>query len=192
MSSNNSRLHRIYQNMKTRCTNPNYDKYQYYGGKGVKVCPEWASSYSAFKAWAEQAGYQDDLTIERIDVNGDYTPENCCWVSWKGQANNRTSNRILTYRGKTQSMALWAEQYHVSQKTLWARLNAGWPVGRALREPTHSEFNSANITCDGVTKSVAEWSRDTGLKPTTITQRIKRGWSVHAALTTPVGGQRND
>lgn len=90
-----SRLGSIYHNMKTRCTNPNYDKYKYYGGKGISICGEWMNSYDAFEQWAIDNGYADGLTLERIDVNGNYCPENCTWVTRKEQANNRTTNHFL-------------------------------------------------------------------------------------------------
>ena len=185
-----TRLGRIYHNMKTRCTNPNYDKYQYYGGKGIKICDEWMNSWYAFLDWAEANGYREDLTLDRIDVNGDYSPENCRWVSRKEQANNRSSNKQLTFNGQTKTLQEWAEYTGIDANTIGQRLRSGWNVERALTECNHNTNHQYMVTFNGQTKRISEWAKELGINYNTLHNRISyRHWPVEKALTTPVVGR---
>lgn len=84
-----TRLFRIWSTMKTRCYNPRSKSYRYYGGRGISICNEWLHDFAAFQTWALSHGYRDDLTIDRIEVNGNYTPENCRWATWQEQQTNK-------------------------------------------------------------------------------------------------------
>ncbi len=134
-----SRLFAIWSGMKTRCTNPNRKTYKHYGGRGISVCDEWFNSYESFRDWALANGYRDDLTIERIDVNGDYEPSNCRWCTWKEQANNKTNNRIIKINGVERTLSEWCDIYGINETTVNQRLNAyGWDEERAVTEPVHN------------------------------------------------------
>lgn len=84
-----TRLYTIWSNMKGRCYNPNRTRFEHYGGRGITVCEEWRNDYSVFAKWARENGYKDDLTIDRIDVNGNYEPDNCRWIPLSEQSANR-------------------------------------------------------------------------------------------------------
>ena len=130
-----TRLYAIWCRMKQRCTNPKTNEYGFYGGRGIKVCDEWANSFDAFESWALNAGYDDSLTIDRIDTDLSYTPENCRWVSRKEQSNNKRDNHKLTFDGKTQTISMWAEETGIDRRAITQRLKRGWSVEDALTRP---------------------------------------------------------
>lgn len=127
-----TRLYRIWCAMVTRTTNPNFSRYADYGGRGIAMCPEWRDSFEAF---VRDMGptYGDDLTIDRIDVDGDYEPGNCRWATPKEQARNTRRNRHLTFQGQTKTLAEWAELLGLKPGVIADRIDeSGWPVERAL------------------------------------------------------------
>lgn len=127
-----TRLYNIWLNMKQRCSNPKESHYEYYGGKGVSVCEEWKKSFSTFRDWALSNGYEDGLTIDRIESDKDYCPENCRWVTHLKQMSNTTRNVMLTYQGETHSLSEWSRIVGVPYGTLKSRLRYGWSVERML------------------------------------------------------------
>ena len=120
--------------MRSRCNNPNTKEYHRYGGKGIKVCGEW-NDYFVFRDWAYQNGYADNLTIDRMDNNGDYCPENCKWSTLVEQQQNRCTSHMITYNGRTQNLTLWAKEYNMPRDRLKRRLQLGWPFEEAIRKP---------------------------------------------------------
>ena len=130
------RLYRAYSNMKTRCYNPNYFLYHRYGERGIKVCEDWKQSFVKFRDWALNNGYADGLTLDRIDNDGDYCPENCRWTTITKQSNNRRTNRILTLNGEKDTMANWARKTGIPYWVIQERLDRkGWSEEKALTEP---------------------------------------------------------
>lgn len=130
-----SRLYRIYQHMIGRCTNSNESGYENYGGRGISVCKEWSESFESFLEWAMSNGYDDRLSIDRIDHNGNYCPDNCRWATSKQQANNMRSNRILEYDGESRTLSEWADIYEMPYGLLDSRIFRGWSVEDALMTP---------------------------------------------------------
>ena len=120
-----TRLHRIWKRMKTRCYNKNSSDYILYGSRGIKICDQWKKSFPEFAKWSFENGYKDNLTIDRINPNGDYSPENCRWATAKEQANNRRSNRFITIGYETKTIAEWVEYSGISKSTFCQRLQAG-------------------------------------------------------------------
>ena len=120
-----TRLYKIWSYMRKRCNNKNSSNYANYGGRGISVCKEWNESYDSFRDWANENGYDDNLSIDRIDVNGNYEPNNCRWVTGIAQANNRRNTVYFTHNGETKSVADWARIYNLNYKTLLKRIKAG-------------------------------------------------------------------
>lgn len=129
-----TRLYNTWRGMRERCINPAHKSYADYGGRGISVCAEW-QDFSVFQKWAFASGYQDGLTIDRIDSNGNYEPTNCRWADSKQQNLNRRNNHLITYKGQTKTVMEWAEQFQINRYTLTMRLKAGWSVEKALETP---------------------------------------------------------
>lgn len=130
-----TRIHHIWRMMRHRCNCTSYDSYKHYGGRGIKVCEEWENSFQRFYEWATVNGYTDELTIDRIDVNGNYEPSNCRWVTRKVQCNNRRDNHFVTLNGCTKSLAEWADTYGIKRDTISHRIIRGWDIERAVTTP---------------------------------------------------------
>ena len=128
----NSRLHGIWNGMKARCYNPNFDQYADYGGRGITICREWRDDFQAFYDWAMANGYADNLTIDRIDNDGNYSPNNCRWATRQEQGYNRRDNRLITYNGETKTAAEWGMVTGIKPHTILRRLRLGWSVDEAL------------------------------------------------------------
>ena len=148
-----SRLSNIYHNMKKRCYYSNSKDYRNYGARGVTVCEEWLNTnragtrnctagFLAFQKWALANGYTDNLTLDRIDNNKGYYPENCRWITKREQENNRRDNLYISYRGKEQSLSDWCRELNLGYERTYRRIHdSGWSVEKAFElvseEPTH-------------------------------------------------------
>lgn len=121
----NTRIYHIWQGAKNRVFNKRDEHWPDYGGRGITMCKEWASSFECFRDWAFANGYSDDLTIDRIDVNGDYCPDNCRWATKADQQRNKRNNRYYTYNGKTQLIPAWAKEFGVTDSTIRSRIRRG-------------------------------------------------------------------
>lgn len=128
--------------MKRRCYNSKDRKYKNYGAKEIKICNEWLNDFKKFYDWSMENGYQERLTIDRIDVNGNYEPSNCRWVNQKIQQNNRTNNHEITFKGKTQNLSQWAIELNISYDCLERRINKlKWSIEEAFTIPSRKGNN---------------------------------------------------
>ena len=131
-----SNLYGVWYNMKQRCYDETNMQYKNYGARGIKVCDEWRNSVESFYDWAINNGYEENLTIDRINVNGNYEPTNCRWTTVKEQCNNKTNNHLITYHGETMNLMKWSEKLGVNYYTLRSRINIlKWDVERAFETP---------------------------------------------------------
>ena len=133
-----TKIYRTWASMKNRCCNPNTQYFKNYGGRGINVCKEWMESFESFRNWAYTNGYSDDLTIERIDNNGNYCPENCTWIPLSEQAKNRRNGYSITYKNKTQNLKSWCDELNLDYKMIHNRIyKLNWSFERAIQEPVH-------------------------------------------------------
>lgn len=144
-----TRLHGIWKAMRRRCNLVTDRTYARYGGRGIHVCPEWnaPTSFPAFRDWALSHGYTDELTIDRIDNAGDYSPENCRWATYERQANNQTTNRYLEAWGERKTLADWARDPRclVPLATLSSRIHSGFSAIEALTTPRYQHVHRPRI-----------------------------------------------
>lgn len=140
------RLYRIWHNMTERCNNKNNAGFKNYGGRGITVCSEW-NNYETFARWALNNGYKDNLTIDRIDNDSGYSPNNCRWATMEDQVRNRRNNRYETINGTTKTVAEWAREYRVNAKTVTERLDRGLDIKSALSKESYQGRNKVQIKC---------------------------------------------
>lgn len=130
-------LYNTWRNIHQKCMNPNSPLYKYYGGRGICVCDEWKSDFIVFYNWAYSNGYHDGLTIDRIDNNGDYTPDNCRWVTMKEQSINKRNTSMLEYNGVVKPIKEWSDAFGFKREVLKSRLRNGWSIEEALTTPSN-------------------------------------------------------
>jgi hypothetical protein len=129
-----TRIYNVWKGIVYRCSNPLCGSYIDYGGRGIKICAEWLN-VDIFCEWAARNGYKNGLTIERMDVNGNYEPNNCTWIPLARQASNTRRNRKITYEGKTMILRDWAKHFGIKYATLKNRFHLGWSIEKALKTP---------------------------------------------------------
>ena len=131
----NSRLYHIWWNMRQRCYYHKATSYKRYGAKGITMCDEWLKDFMSFYNWSMENGYSDELTIDRIDGNGNYEPQNCRWTTYKEQANNTSTNVIIELNGVKHSLAEWSDITGLNQSTIIQRRRRGWSDIKSITTP---------------------------------------------------------
>ena len=190
-NQSHSRLYKVFNSLKQRCINPNDKGYKNYGGRGITVCDEWLdkeNGFINFYNWAMANGYDEnakfqECTIDRIDVNGNYCPENCRWVSNKEQALNRTNSRIFEYKGKKQTLKEWSKELNVSYKIFQTYTHKGQSIEEILNEIKQREcykdtrkvvlISKNNHEIFGEFNNIFEACRKLGLKRSQMSSAYK-------------------
>lgn len=126
------RLYRIWIGMKRRCCDVNDKQYHNYGARGITICEEWVNNYAVFREWAYKNGYADNLTIDRINNDDGYYPENCRWTTMQVQSNNRRVNHFVTYNGETHTLAEWQRITGIKDDLIGSRLKKGFPIEKVF------------------------------------------------------------
>lgn len=141
----NTKLYNVWDGMKDRCLKPKIESYEYYGGRGITICDEWLddkNGFLNFYNWAINNGYQEGLTIDRINNDGNYEPDNCRWVTMKVQNNNKRNNHLITIDGETKNIAQWADEYNISPCTIYTRENKQCLSGTDLLTTPYSLYKN--------------------------------------------------
>ncbi len=170
------RLHNILGGMKQRCRNPKCESYPDYGGRGIDICKEWDDSDN-FIEWALNNGYADDLTIDRVDNNKGYSPENCAWKTKKEQNDNRRSGLgKFLYKGEEKTLLKWCTELSLPYDSMRERIvNKGMSVEDAFETPLATDKPSFTQLC-----------KEHGKNPATVISRMRKfGWDLETALTKP-------
>jgi len=189
--TNRNPTYTTWASMKGRCLNPNNGRYAQYGGRGITVCDRWRDSFEAFLAdMGERPTHYHSL--ERIDNDGPYNPDNCRWATKIDQARNRRSSHLVTFNGETKTIAGWAEATDLNYDLIERRLNAqGWTPERTFRAAIERNRGRL-ITLGSETHTLVGWSKITGFSQRTITTRLdEKGWTVEQALAVPVNPHRD-
>lgn len=166
-----TKLFSVYHSIKGRCYTPTDKKYYRYGARGIRVCDEWLNKPESFFKWALENGYKEGLSIDRIDNNGDYCPDNCRWTDAKTQANNRSNTVYYEYQGMRKTISEWANYLGISYSAVKSRIKRG---------NFESCFNTQNgnltlVTYNGTTKSIKDWAVYLNMNYSTIRARVRRG-----------------
>lgn len=188
--------------MMSRCYNKKCKKYPLYGGRGILVCSEWHEPEN-FILWARKTIGQkiNELSIDRIDVNGNYEPSNCRWVTMKQQCRNRRRTRFESIDGVLRPFTEWCEIYNIEENVVRNRCDClGWDFEKALKTPVKNHKKNIIseksikmlyfITINGETKELSEWCNIYNIRRNTVIKRLKRGWNILSAIKTPLNEKK--
>ena len=173
-------LYHTWRNMVNRCTNSNRPDYERYGGRGITVCARWIDSPQLFidDMGERPAGH----SIDRIDNDKGYSPDNCRWATASQQGKNTRRARKITHNGLTLCLSEWSEKLGIPRLTIYRRLRRGMSVADALATPSHLNI----ITHNGKTMCASDWAAHFGLKQATFAARLRKGEPIERA-SRPVG-----
>ena len=173
-----SKLYETWQHMKSRCYSKTCKEYLQWGGRGIKVCDEWLNDYNTFKQWSLDNGFDynkkgHELTIDRIDVDGNYEPDNCRWVDSFTQARNKTNNTVIVFKEKLVILAELSARYGIPLTTLQTRYKKGWRDEKLVQQYKPSKQKIYKVCSIGATAS--ELAIRFNSTPDAIKARIYKG-----------------
>lgn len=174
----NTRLYRIWKNMKERCGNPSNNHYESYGGRGITVCGEWddtKNGFIAFYNWAISHGYAENLTLERKDVNGNYCPENCCWITLTEQQRNKRNNVYVEINGEKKLLSDWEKDTGVDSSVLTNRIKRGVKEEHLLHKGL---LRGKMIEYNGEERNLTDWCKLLGIDFKKSYRRLRDGWNI--------------
>lgn len=174
----NTRLHSIWRSIQGRCYNPKNKSFHFYGGRGIKVCNEWLLDFMSFYNWSINNGYQENLTIDRIDSNKNYCPENCRWVDRTQQANNTRRNRLIEHNGEIKTLSEWSKILDFNYSTVQTRMKKGYSFEQAIDKNFEKKKNFKSES----NRDIANKCKEYGVSYKLVSQRIKSGWDLEKAL----------
>lgn len=171
-----TRMYKIFHMMKSRCYHDTNRAFCNYGGRGITICKEWLDDFNNFYKWAINNGYTDNLTIDRIDVNGNYEPSNCRWVDKKTQSRNTRRNRFYKYKGEVHCLSEWCEILNLDKALVRTRIRDGWSFKKAIKTDKNIYKNRSNTLIEymGEYKTRAEWIEYLQIHPSTFYRRLKK------------------
>lgn len=175
-----TRLYHIWQAMKNRCYYEKNRVFSSYGGRGITVCKEWIepkSGFVNFCSWALKNGYADNLSIDRIDNDGNYEPSNCRWADRKTQDRNKKNSRFITYAGETLQLCDFADKYGVSKKIASNRFDHGWSAERIINTP-YMKKKIVMVNYKGKEVTFKDLSEITGIRVNTLRERYYKGLTI--------------
>ena len=171
-----------WSHMKNRCFNPNHKQYSYYGGRGITVCDRWLNLDNFLADMGTKPSPKHSL--DRIDNDADYSPENCKWSTRVEQANNKRNNKpLITIGNETYTIAEWAKKMGFNANVIQNRLDRGWSEYKAVMTLVQTD---KLITIGNETYTIAQWAKKMGYGRSVIHSRLKDGWSEYKAVMTPV------
>ena len=170
--------HFVWKGINQRCNDTNNPKY---GGRGIRVCQRWMDFANFF---ADMGECPEGFSIERIDNDGDYSPENCKWATVKEQANNRRTSNLVTYQGRTQTLTAWCGDLNLPISTIESRIKRGWTPEKAFTKPIGKNAKGIQVTYKGKTQNLSQWATELDVNVRKLIWRINKGWPVERAFTT--------
>lgn len=179
------RLYTVWANMKSRCNSANRPDSEYYSGKGISYAPEW-ERFKSFEKWALKNGYQDHLTIDRIEGDKNYEPSNCRFITMVEQQRNKSNNIILEYNGKKMTLQEWGRELKVNRSTIKSRLDAGYSVEEAFTKKRGVLKTSPLYEYKGELLSLTQLAIKANKTKVQIFNRLRSGWSIEDAVEKPI------